>query len=461
MSSKNLEQLIQKTIETGIHDQKQIQQLLYIAENTPSEKTAETAKQKIVNKIIEQLDDPFHEKYSSPSTTEQSITIGYTLQNQLPVAIPEQELNQHLLISGQTGAGKTTLIYNILQQLSAPYWIFDLKQDYRHLYQHTEEQILIFPQEQLLFNPLKPPPRVSTKNWVSRFSEIFADSQALLNASSNFLGQQLDQLYQQKRKRNNGDVPIMEELVNHLENLDINYSRKPGRYRDTVLNRIREMNRDTGQMFQTRENHHLKTLLDYNTVFELDGLKTSTQNFLMEILLAWLYEHRKKTGNRGTGLQHVTVLDESKTVFSKYKESQVESGIPEIDKLTAQIREFGEGIITADQEPAKLTDSIKANTKTKIVMASSDLQQIEAMTESMKTNNLQKEFIKNLRTGQAVIQSQNQPVQAVKIPSIDIEKNLSQKDVVQEMQNLWKRLNPEKHRASNKDPENTSINNYT
>ena len=87
-----------------------------------------------------------------------------------------------------------------------------------------------------------------------------------------------------------------------------------------------------------------------DVVFEFDGLSRDVQNFLMEILFAGVYEYRMASGDRGDELRHVFLLDEGKQVFSVYKERQDAAGIPEIDQLTAKMREFGEGLIVGDQE---------------------------------------------------------------------------------------------------------------
>ncbi len=89
----------------------------------------------------------------------------------------------------------------------------------------------------------------------------------------------------------------------------------------------------------------------------------------MKILFAYVFEYWLAQTHRSGRLRHVFVLDEGKRVFSAYKERQEAAGLPVIDELTAQLREFGEGLIVANQEATKLTESLKANTYTKILLA--------------------------------------------------------------------------------------------
>jgi hypothetical protein len=117
----------------------------------------------------------------------------------------------------------------------------------------------------------------------------------------------------------------------------------------------------------------------------------------MESLFAYVYEYRLAQNHRGSGLRHLFFLDEGKQVFSVYKERQDASGIPEIDELTAKMREFGEGLVVGDQEASKLTDSIKANTYTKALLPTGDRKQFEAVTDSMNLSERQAEFASQLQ----------------------------------------------------------------
>lgn len=173
---------------------------------------------------------------------------------------------------------------------------------------------------------------------------------------------------------------------------------------------------------------------------EFDELKNWTKNFLMEILIAWIYEYRKAQNHRGDGVRHVTFLDEAKTILSVYKEQQAASGLPEIDRMVAELREFQESLIAADQEANKLTDSIKANTYTKILMATGDAKEFQSMAESLKMDRLQERWARQLGVGQAVIQKgENEPV-PVNLPDFDLEKDVTDDELVSRMSPEWRKL---------------------
>jgi hypothetical protein len=164
----------------------------------------------------------------------------------------------------------------------------------------------------------------------------------------------------------------------------------------------------------------------------------------MEALFAYVYEHRLAQNHRDQGLNHLFFLDEGKRVFSVYKERQEASGIPEIDELTAKMREFGEGLVVADQEASKLTDSIKANTYTKVLLSTAGRKQFEAMTEAMNLSERQAEFASELDVGEAVVQVGNRvgPV-PVDLKNYELEKQVSDERLRKQQLKKWDRLSHE------------------
>lgn len=104
------------------------------------------------------------------------------------------------------------------------------------------------------------------------------------------------------------------------------------------------------------------------------------------------------------------------------------------------MREFGEGLVAADQEASKLTDSIKANTKTKVLLATGDHKEFQAITESMKFSDLQKEWAKTLDTGQGLIQHGDTEPLPIRLEDYELEKSVSDKELEQEMKVKWAQL---------------------
>jgi len=358
------------------------------------------------------------------------------------VTLQQDDLTQHLLAVGQSGAGKTTLFYNLMEQITVPCWAFDLKQDYRHLVQEDALDLLILPWQKLKFNPLQPPQGVPPRRWAQVFSEVFCHATALLSGSKNYLMKQLIELYRvyDLLDEVSEPYPSLHELEQLIGSDGINYMRKAANYQDTVLNRLEAMTLTAGTVFDCSKGYPLPELLDQNVVFEFDGLATDVQNFLMEILFAAVYEYRLAHHQRGGTLRHVFFLDEGKRVFSVYKERQDAAGIPPVDELTAKMREFGEGLVVADQEASKLTDSIMANTYTKLLLATGDAKQFEAMTGSMTLSDRQQEIAEQLGIGEAVVQAGNWDPMLVRLPDYTLDKTVDDESLHQHQQQAWENL---------------------
>ena len=426
-TSPNWESLLRHVENAKLANDPQIQQLLQLGIASDNNRLEQRIQKLVQAKIAQQQAQPF-EQYDQPLGLNR-LRLGSSSTGAM-VALDTDDLTKHLLTVGQSGSGKTTLFYNLMWQLEVPFWSFDLKQDYRHLAQEDSE-LLVLPWSEFRFNPLKPPPGVPPRRWAQVFSEIFGHATALLSGSKNYLLKQLVTLYQlyDLFDKVSEPYPSLHELEMLIDTDKINYVRKASNYRDTLLNRIEAMNLTAGTVFDCSQGYPIEELLKRNIVFEFDGLSRDVQNFLMEVLFAYVYEYRLATGQRDEGLNHVFFLDEGKRVFSVYKERQDAAGIPEIDQLTAKMREFGEGLVVGDQEVSKLTDSIKANTYTKVLLPTGDRKQFNAIRGSMNLTERQAEQAQKLGTGEAVIQVGNSDPVPVKLDDYELEKTVSENEL--------------------------------
>lgn len=422
-------------------DDPAIQRLVQLGAVTENDALQQQIRKLVAGKSIQRRVQPFDGEPPLVSPWGEQISLGVTSTEDLFVLNPS-DFTQHLLAVGQSGSGKTTLFYCIMDQLAVPFWSFDLKQDYRHLVQEEELELLVLPWTELKFNPLKPPPGVRPRRWAQVFSEIFGHATALLSGSKNYLMKQISELYQLYNlfEEVAAPYPSLHELQVLIQRDKINYVRKQSNYRDTVLNRLESMNLTAGTVFACSEGFGIEDLVDRNVVFEFDGLGRDVQNFLMEILFASVYEYRLAQNQRGGGLRHVFFLDEGKRVFSVYKERQDAAGIPAVDELTAKMREFGEALIVADQEASKLTDSIKANTYTKMLLATGDASQFEEMMTSMDLTDRQASVARQLDIGEGIIQVGNSDPVAVDLYNFEVEKQVSDAALRKVQGQQWNQL---------------------
>ena len=416
----------------------EVRKLVLAAGLSGSDRVQSSIRKAVLGKAVESAGYPF----DSGSSFGQ-VVLGETFQGQA-FRLPQEDLTKHLLAVGQSGSGKTTLFYKLMSEVDEPFWAFDLKQDYRHFAGETD--LLVLPWQEFRLNPLRPPEGVSPRRWAQVFSEIFSHATALLSGSKNYLLKKIVELYKLYGLFDDvsGPFPSLHELQRLIEEDTMNFVRKASDYRETVLNRLEAMNLTSGTVFDCSRGYGVEELLQRDVVFEFDGLSRDVQNFLMEALFAYVYEYRLAQNHRGQGLNHLFFLDEGKRVFSVYKERQEASGIPEVDELTAKMREFGEGLVVADQEASKLTDSIKANTYTKVLLSTAGRRQFEAMTSAMNLSQRQAEFASELDIGEAVVQVGNRvgPV-PVDLKNYEVEKQVSDERLRKQQLKKWDRLSYE------------------
>jgi hypothetical protein len=215
---------------------------------------------------------------------------------------------------------------------------------------------------------------------------------------------------------------------------------KNKQYRATVSNRLRSMCSVTGDMFWCRRGVPLADLLQENVVFEFDGLMNDLQDFLMELLFAWVYEYRVAHADRGGEIQHAFFLDEAKRVFSVYKERQDAAGLPHISEVMGKARELLMPVIAADQEPIKLTDSLKANTYTTILLPMGDDTQFEAAVEGMLLSERQQRYAESLETGEGIVQQGGGDAVPVTFHPYDLAKDVTDAELKELQHDRWQTL---------------------
>ncbi|RMB12931.1 ATP-binding protein [Haloplanus aerogenes] len=431
MNSPDGKSLLSVAKRNDLLDDPEVRKLVLAAGISNNQLLRETASKAVLGKSVQHWEYPFDRQ---PHVGD--IELGKTFQNQR-FQLSQEDLTKHLLAVGQSGSGKTTLFYSLMEEIEKPFWAFDLKQDYRHA-----DDVLVLPWTELRFNPLKPPEGVSPRRWAQVFAEIFGHATALLSGSKNYLMKKVVELYQLYNlfDRVEKPYPNLHELEMLIDSDGINFVRKQSDYRDTLLNRLEAMNLVAGTVFDCSQGYSIQELLQRDVVFEFDGLSRDVQNFLMEILFTYVFEYRLAQNHRDEGLNHVFFLDEGKRVFSVYKERQDASGIPEIDELTAKMREFGEGIVVADQEASKLTDSIKANTYTKLLLPTAGRKQFQAVSEAMNLSERQAEFAQSLEVGEAIVQVGSGDPVPVKLENYEIEKQISDEELEKRQAKNWEEL---------------------
>lgn len=355
--------------------------------------------------------------------------------------IREDEWLKHMLVTGMTGTGKTNLCFHILREFkkhNKPFLIFDWKKNYRDLLQFNEFQDTkvhtigskIAP---FYFNPLIPPEKTDPGQWLVRLVDIIKHAYFLGEGVEHLLREGIDYIYTEYGVYDGvGKYPLFSDVKRYIYKLPLQ-----GRMSLWKASTIRALasltfDKSLGITTQTRKKIDIQTLLKKNVVMELDALSNNDKVFFTEALILWIYEHRKNDRRREK-FKHAMFIEEGHHILSNLKE-QNEGEETIIETSLRQIREFGEAVIVIDQEPSKLSNSIKANTYCKITFNLGNGKDIQDISNCMMLNNEEMKYIDLLPVGHSVVKLKGRifPSMYVVIPVFPIDKGKITDDFLQQ-----------------------------
>jgi hypothetical protein len=330
-----------------------------------------------------------------------------------PFGLREHEWIQHMLITGMTGTGKTNCMFHILREFKRydkpkPFLVFDWKRNYRDLRQLPEfKQLQVFTvgssAAPLRFNPLLPPPGTEPGHWLMKLVDVLKHAYFVGEGVEYLLRDGIDYVYEQCGMHDGSKTttPTFFMAADFVQR-----RRVQGRMALWKASAVRVLaslcfRHGLGPVVNTETTWDYEKLLNTGVVLELDALSDSDKIFFTEAMILWLYELRKREGKRET-FKHALVIEEGHHILSHLKE-KVAGAETIMETSLRQIREFGETLIVIDQEPAKLSDSIKANTYTKITFNLGNGKDMLEMSSCMGLSKEEYEYLNLLEVGHAVV----------------------------------------------------------
>lgn len=323
----------------------------------------------------------------------------------------EDEWIRHTLITGMTGTGKTNLAFHILGELRAkekPFLVFDWKRNYRDLVQLPEFSALhVFTvgrsPSPFLFNPLLPPPGAEPGHWLMKLVDVINHAYLGGHGVEFLLREGIDQVYREcgTLDGSNHDIPTFRKVKDAVEARPS--QGRVGLWKASAMRALESLCflHGLGPVLETDAHWDYQYILNSDVILELDGLSNNDKVFLVEAIILWIYEYRKNLGKREK-FSHALLIEEAHHCLSEKKETN-EGAETILETSLRQIREFGEAVIAIDQEPTKLSNSIKANTYMKVTMNLGNGKDVKDIAISMGLNIEETEFIDWLKTGEAVV----------------------------------------------------------
>jgi len=376
------------------------------------------------------------------------IELGQILDRNLraagPLVLPRDSLNRHVFVCGATGAGKSQTVRSLLEAASRqriPWLVVEpAKAEYRLMAARLPgtEVIRIRPGEPDAIaaglNPLEPAvdqagARFPLQTHADLVRALFIASFRSEEPFPQVLSAALGRVYEdagwdlalgEPAADGRADVayPTLTGLQRAAERVvtEIGYSQ---RVTDDVLGFIRVRlaslrHGTTGRFLEGGHPIDFGALLTRNAVLEIEDVgDDSDKAFLMGAVLIRLAEQLRlahRSGRPGEpGLRHLTVVEEAHRLLRRAETADRAGGgaaghaVEMFAGLLAEIRAYGEGLIIAEQIPARLVPDVIKNTAVKIVHRLPAADDREAVGATMNVSPSQSRYLVTLPPGQAAV----------------------------------------------------------
>lgn len=370
------------------------------------------------------------------------IHLGSVEESGLPACIPAESLLCHGAVFGACGTGKTTTVIRLLTGLyrerQIPFVVLEAaKKEYASLVGQIPELRVYTPGADglpLLFNPLEPEEGILIENHVAAVVRALVAAtggehpipeahEGLLKQTYQEFGWQYGQLaYRDPAK----PFPTFQ---NALEGVD-RYIGEHARYGPEVrqnLTAALKLRSETmgsgalGRLFSCAGGMTARELLAAPTVIELADFSEQATAFLMNILLFRFQSYASHLPPERK-LRRLIVVEEAHNIFQKtlLEESGRGQNNRALEKLLAEIRSSGTGLLISDQRPSAMPEALMANTAVKILHAMESEEDRRTAGGPMDLTEYQCRRLRDFRPGECVISVRGEPgVQHTRILSAE------------------------------------------
>jgi DNA helicase HerA-like ATPase len=375
------------------------------------------------------------------------IRLGEVLDRNLmpagPFALSTDSLNRHVFVCGATGAGKSQTVRCLLEAAAKrgiPWLVVEpAKAEYRLMASRLPgtEVIRIRPGEPDAIaaglNPLEPAAddaggRFPLQTHADLVKALFIASFQAEEPFPQVLSAALGRVYEEAGwdlalgepcGYPPGDpcYPTLTSLQRAAERVvaEIGYSQ---RVTDDVLGFIRVRlaslrHGTTGRFLEGGHPLDFGALLRGNVVLEIEDVGDDADKaFLMGTVLIRLAEYLRlthRTAGRAPGLAHLTVVEEAHRLLRRQEPGgtggagAAAHAVELFAGLLAEIRAYGEGLVIAEQIPARLVPDVIKNTAVKVTHRLPAADDREAVGATMNATPHQSRYLVTLPPGQAAV----------------------------------------------------------
>jgi hypothetical protein len=369
-----------------------------------------------------------------------------------PVTVGVNALQEHIVVCGASGSGKTFTMKSLLRRLydiaGVPFMIIEpVKSEYRSLGDASvsggrlaNDIIFLTPGDESyrpirfnLFEPFIPDGTVSEH--INSVVSVFNDAFGWPDPAPLLFSRAVERAY----------INLGWPLYTPLNAIDRSERRYPTlydvrfaadevmsetEYKGDALGNLGQIMKTriefllggvVGQMFLCEKSvPSVPELLNRPVVLELDAFQSDVEQanlvtlFLLRSVFAWRRYERREANRSGNAdsqsrLRHLLVVEEAHNFLSNSGRSSGEGFSPRSQtrdffvKMLNEVRAYGQGIAVIDQAAGELPSAVLRNTATKIAHRMSHGTDIEAIAASMVLDDQLLAQLKTLTTGRCVM----------------------------------------------------------
>ena len=341
------------------------------------------------------------------------------------MTVSRDTLNRHAFVAGATGSGKSQTIRHLLEGLTAaavPWLVIEpAKAEYAGMAGRlgSESSVAVVrlgdpDAVPLSLNPLEPEAGFPLQTHLDLVRALFLAAFEANEPFPQVLSQALTRCYTSygwdlALSRGGPQYPTLADLQLTARDVvdDIGYGAElAADVRGFVDVRLTSLLLGTpGRFLGGGHPLDVADLLSRNVVLELEDVGDDQDKaFCMGVVLIRLIEHLRVRRGPASGLRHVTVVEEAHRLL---KASTGDSGgtaghaVEMFAGLLAEIRAYGEGIVVAEQIPAKVIPDVVKNSALKILHRLPAADDRETVGATMNLDTPQSRAVVSLPPGQA------------------------------------------------------------
>lgn len=360
-----------------------------------------------------------------PPIQEDGATVGRTIEDGAPAVLPDGNLLSHMAVCGSSNTGKTNLVMQLLTRVwseqQIPFVVLEAaKKEYCGLLGSIPELQVYTPGADgllLQINPLRPENGTLIENQAAAVSRAVAAAtgaehpipeaiEGLLKQSYRRFGWEYGMLAYTDPDR---PFPTVRDLMSGVED----YIAANAQYGPEVRQNLTAALKlrcswlaegALGRMFASPVGLSARDLISAPTIIELADLSEESAAFLMNILL-YRFQSYLQGLPASSCLQRLLVVEEAHNVFRRTlsEDSSLAKSNLAFEKLFAEVRSSGTGIVMSDQRPGVLPDAVMANTSIKACFGLSSESDRQVIGNAMGLSELQQKELNAFGIGECLV----------------------------------------------------------